>query len=168
MRFGAVIKYSGVLSKNLSKRTLNAHVLKPAYHDIGVYWHTHYRKKHFTHAGASEYGYTPRKGDRGSGRRFKGSYTAKKIRKWGHSKPLIWTGESERLTRIRDVRATSKGCRVVLKANKLNFRSRHTEIRMREEMTRISRREARELTKILGEQVQWHLANQFPPTTTRV
>jgi hypothetical protein len=166
--FRVDVKGTGILSKRLGKRTFNNQVLKPSYQDIGVRWHVDYRKKHFTHGATREYNYTPRKGEAGSGRRFKGSYTAKKLAAKGHTKPLVYTGESERLTRLRDVRATFKGARVVLKANKLNFRAKNSRINMRREMTTISNAEAEHLTRYLQDRVTMRMNSQFPPTTKQI
>lgn len=142
----------------VAKRELNT-MLKAAWEETGVHWHRSMRPKHFTHAGAREYGYTPRKGERGAAgtKGFRQSYTGRKLKRFGHTLPLVYTGESRELTRIRDVRATSKGVRIVMNAPKLNFRSRHSTINMRDEMTRISAGEARELVAVLDAAYQRRL-----------
>lgn len=125
----------------LPKRELRR-ILKIAYARIGAKWHTEMRPLHFTNRATGRYGYDPRKGESGGGRQFKGSYTARKLKKFGHTKPLVWTGRSQLLTRIRDVRATSKGARVVMRAPALNFRSKGSTIDMREELTSVTTQEA--------------------------
>lgn len=126
--------------------------------DLGSHWHAHYRAKHFTHAGATEYGYQPRAGERGSGRAFRGSYTARKLKLHNHTRPLVWSGRSEALAAIRDIRATAvKGSatsRVVIHARALNWRRSEKSPDMRREMTTISKSEAAELTALASRRLQ--------------
>lgn len=121
---------------------------KNGFEIIGKVWHKNSRPKHFTKAGAREYGYTPRVGDRGSGRRFHGSYTEEKLKSFGHTKPLVFTGLSERFTRVEDVRTTSKGGRVVMNAPAFNFRNPNSKIDMRAEMTEVSSAEQSGLVEL--------------------
>lgn len=126
---------------------------KAAYHKIGVHWFRYLRPKHFTHEGFREYGYTPRKGQelpRGS-REFWKSYCGRKLRLHGHMLPLVFTGESRGLSRTANVRATSKGVRVVMAAvRKLNWRHPESQVYAAAELRRVSDGEARELTRIFG------------------
>lgn len=140
------LKESGPTPK-MMKREANA-IHRGAAQEMGYYWHANFRAKHFTTAGATEYGYAARQGERGNiGRRgFKRSYTGRKLTRFGHTKPLVWSGDSEALSRIRDVRAVAKSGaavgRVVIHASKLNFRPSGGKINMREEVTKISAGEA--------------------------
>ena len=120
---------------------------KVAFKAIGTLWHRTMRPKHFTKAGAREYQYKPRGGEPGGGEQFKGSYLERKLRVMGHALPLVWSGESRSLTRLRDVRSTSKSARVVMRANKLNFRASPNAPDMREELRTISSSEQQRLTK---------------------
>lgn len=122
--------------------------LKAMWADMGVMWHREFRPKHFTAAGAREYGYQPRSGERGSrgSKAFKSSYTGRKLRQKGHTLPLVWSGLSRTFTRMRDVRSTSKGARVVMNPPALNLRPKGGTIDMRDELTRISIRERHGLT----------------------
>ena len=118
-------------------------ILRAAYYHLGVFWHRELRKKHFTHRGAREYHYRKRQGEPG-GPRPRGkrkSYTARKLAKFGHTYPLVYTGASMRASRIREVRATYKGARVIL----------HTPTLSRvpgAEMRRISRREMTQMQRL--------------------
>lgn len=58
--------------------------------------------------------------------------------KFGHTLPLVYSGQSQTLTRMRDVRATSRGCRVVLRSPGFNRRNRFSKIDMRAELTAVS------------------------------
>lgn len=123
------------------------HHTRDMLNNAGVKWHRDYRPKHFTKAGAREYGYEPRGGEQRSGSPFKGSYTAKKLRLFGHTRPLVFTGESEARTRVRDIRANSKRVRVVMNAPALNFRPTPQSPDLRDEMTRVSPAEQDEIVR---------------------
>jgi len=127
-----------------------AKCMREMWRELGIYWHRKMRPKHFTNPGAREYGYTPRQGERGRPHpkgKFYRTYTGRKLRQRGHTRPLVLTGESRALTRMRIVRADSKGVRIPIKANKLNYRYRGSPIHMRDEMTRISMRERQQLIR---------------------
>ena len=94
------------------------------------------------------------------GEGFKQSYQGRKLLLVGHTRPLVFSGESEALTRIRNVRSTSGGSQVVMRANKLNLKNPHSEIDMREEATRISNREVPQLVDS-GERVLDRGINAF-------
>jgi hypothetical protein len=128
-------------------------VTRACLEQVANYWHRHFRAKHFTAAGAREYGYAKRRGEElGQGSKaFWHSYTGRKLRKYGHKRPLVLSGVSEALTLMRDVRVTGKRARVVLHAPALNFRNPYSQINMREEMMRVSEAEARTLTGRAGE-----------------
>lgn len=121
------------------KRELN-NILKACWQHVGEFWHSRYRAKHFTPAGATEYGYAKRSA----------KYEKYKQRKQGHKNPLEFSGASKIRTMTRDVRATSKGCRVVLHANALNFKRANMPADMRKEMTTVSEREQKELKNQFG------------------
>lgn len=146
---GCVIHYIGP-TPDVIKREWNR-LKKEAYQHIGEYWHARFMPKHFTHRGAREYRYQPRQGESGnaSDKGFRRSYTGQKLRKYKHTLPLVFTGETKVLAAQRDVRSTSKGCRVVIRANRLNLINRRAAkpINMREEMTTVSPAEQAELAR---------------------
>lgn len=121
-----------------------------SYRATGHHWHVRYADKHFTRQGAQEYGYEPRKGEPGNPDPFgfKSSYTGRKFREKGHTNPLEFSGLSRQLARIRDVRATAKGGRIVIHARGLNRKNPHSNINMREEMTEISSNEERAMLDV--------------------
>lgn len=130
------VEYRGAVPSRM--RSVLRAANKAAFLEIGELWHKVMRPKHFTEEGARKYGYQKRKGEGESGRAFWRSYTGRKMRKFGHTRPLEWSGLSKTLTAMRDVRATSTGARVVMRANALNFRNPHSTINMRDELTRIT------------------------------
>ena len=113
------ITYEGAASGKIAKRALN-NIKKGGFKTLGVVWHKQFRPKHFTRAGAAEYGYRPRSRD----------YENRKQKRFGHRDPLVYTGESRTRARIRNVKATSKGNRISLGTPRINFSGRASELRV--------------------------------------
>ena len=155
-----VVTEVGATARNLLKgRALND-VMRETVREMGVYWHGHYLPKHFTPAGAAEYGYTPR---------TKG-YMIRKARVKHHQNPLEYSGESKaRATMIRDVRPTATRnnvkVRVVLHTPALNFIPKGGRINLRDEVTRVSDREANTLGEVAG-RAEVRELNALKVTTT--
>ena len=81
------------------------------------FWHRFLLKKHFTNAGAREYRFDPREGERGNaGRKNKNStYTAQKLKNYGHSNPLQLSGKTKKQAMsVLDSRPKQSGGDVVL------------------------------------------------------
>lgn len=83
----------------------------------GEHWHRFILRKHFTRGAFAEYNYEPRQKDRyytdKTGRRRRRSgYETRKFKKFGHRRPLVYTGQLQQLVmRVRDVKATGEGAR---------------------------------------------------------
>jgi hypothetical protein len=163
MNVGFLIKTTGAVPSNMPKRVYNNEILKPAWDWLGRHFHQRYLPLRFTVAGGNRLRYTPRSGQR-TGKR--GTYMDWKRRKLGHVDPLVKGGESRGLAKIRDVRATSKGVRIVNHARKLNFRNPKSRIDMAEEVRSISWQEGRELTRKLDE-VIGHRLKRFRKVTSK-
>lgn len=144
---GIVIKTDGPTPGVLAKE--RRRIQKASFFKIGTHWHRAYLPLHFKNAAMTRYPgvYQPRQGQRGNEhpKGFNRSYTGRKLRRFGHTLPLVYTGESRRLANIRDVRATSNGSRVVIHARKFNFKNPHSRINMREEITVINAAEENDL-----------------------
>lgn len=164
------VRQIGAMPRVLRRRL--PEIQRQNWEETGIDWHHEFLPKHFTAAGATEYGYTPRQGERGSqdlaSRGFRRSYTGRKLKYKGHTRPLVYSGEAERLSRIRDVRATSKGVRVVLRANKLNWRNPRSQVRMNEEIRMISAGEAVTLTRRYDERLGQRLNALNEVETTEI
>ena len=129
--------------------------------DVGMFWHRNYLDKHFTPAGAREYGYTPRNGDRGSGRRFAGSYTERKYKLFGHRNPLEYTGQSRlwlKTPRLR-VTATQGQARLRILLGAPNFnrfakggRYGSSMVDLTRDITAVTDKEVQEMTQFAGDQ----------------
>lgn len=149
------IKHTGA-TPGVTRRRLNQ-IMKQAWRAAGGFWHQTLRPKHFTKRGAKEYGYSPRQGEaghRGKPIKFARSYTGRKLRDQGHTRPLEYSGASRTLTRIRDVRATSKGGRVVLHARTFNRPRKNATMSMREEMTAVSAKEQKQIARVIDKVIQ--------------
>ena len=138
MRANFTIKYSGATPKVIRKEMTA--ILTTSYGDTGKKWHEEYRGKHFTREGAEEYGYAKRKGEnlpRGTAA-FARSYVGKKLKSRGHTLPLVYSGQSELLSRILDVRANGTGSRVIIHARALRFKNPKSRVNMAKDMTAMS------------------------------
>jgi len=150
------IKENGVAPRTMVKAWNQ--VRREGYRAIAVMWHRDMRPDHFDENAKRWYGYKPRAGEPGNPRYIRtkngqmirdnyNNYTARKARMKGHTRPLVWSGQSEALSRIRDIRVATKGSRVVLHTPGLNRRNKYSKIYMRDELTRITEVEARMLAK---------------------
>lgn len=152
------LHYSGPTPRGMAREL--PRIQQRALETMGVYWHQHFRAKHFTPSGAREYGYAPRKGEgmAVSTKGFWRTYMGRKLRMKGHQNPLVWSGESRERTRMRDVRATRNRVRVVLHANALNFRNPHSRTKPWEEMTTVSAAEQRVLSELFNREIERGIA----------
>jgi len=155
------IKYHGAMPGTRRFAAFLNRAKRGAWSDAGLFWHKKLRPKHFTNRGATEYGYQPREGERNRPGRagFKRSYTGRKLRQFGHTRPLEYTGHSRALTRLRDVRTLTKGrgVRVVLHSPGYNRRATGSSIRMAAELTTISEREANQIVRLWNRSLERRL-----------
>lgn len=77
-------------------------ITKVAWEAAGELWHEEILPLHFEVSAYSEYRY----------KRRESRYEERKFKRWGHRKPLTWTGDLQRrVTRIRDVRVVGDNSR---------------------------------------------------------
>jgi len=134
----------------LTKREMN-NAIKGANDDMGLFWLGMIRPKHFTKAGATEYGYAPRDGERGQGGKygFKKTYTGRKLREKGHTRPLVWSGDSMRKSAQGRVQPTFKRMKVIMNVPTLNFSPvNRSDMNMRAELTEVSERDFRQMLRV--------------------
>jgi len=139
---GLKVKYTGAIpGVTMSQREWNE-IQRGVWQGVGRYWHVHFRPKHFTRAGAQEYGYQPRTA----------GYQRRKAKQKHHQDPLVFTGESRRRTRSARIVpfATSRrvGVRVRMSAPNLNYRRNAHAPDLAAEMTAISQAEGAELARL--------------------
>lgn len=148
----------------------HARVMKQALMETAANHHQRFMPKHFTLAGAREYGYTPRSGEQVglSRKQFFRSYTGQKQREKGHRRPLVWSGASETLAKIRDVRGTSRRVRLVQHARGLNRKHPRSKIDMAAEIRAVSSVEKVAAVEFCGGRYATHLAAIRDRKTTTI
>ena len=109
----AVIVYKG--SPEATRKALGEAV-REALADIGRYWHGEILPKHFLSSATARYGY----------KRRGGRYTKRKRKKFGHRRPMVYTGRMQRDLRGRaEIRSSTRSARVKMRtARALNFSGR--------------------------------------------
>lgn len=148
----------------IGKREVND-IVRIAMRQLGEFWVEYMLPKHFSKAGAREYGYTPRKGEPGSGKAFKGSYTYRKLKKFDHALPLVYTGEARKeIMQGARVTATVAGdratTRIALNSRKLNWRHPASKVRMNEEIKAVSAKEIPTLQRVLVSYIEAGLSGK--------
>lgn len=157
------IEKRGATPKLVQRELNNIH--RETVRTMAQIWATRFRQKHFTNAASAEYGYTPRQGEPGRpGRRgFRRSYTGRKLAEYGHTRPLVKSGDSEQQTRNPRIVATATRAeakaRAIMNAPGFNRRYAGSPIDMRKELTTVSGREAEELTREGGFFIQFVFSN---------
>lgn len=143
----------GAVPRTLAKQW--SALMREEWRRTGHYWHDRYREKHFTRQGGREYKYTRRKGELMRGeRRYGSTYTGRKEKRWGHTRPLVFTGFTRRLARQRVVRPTRRGVKIPIRAPGLNRRHPKSRVNMAREMRTVSRAEVVEITRNLERRMQ--------------
>ena len=130
--------------------------------------HAKFMHRHFTHDAKRIYGYKPRKGEGKSGKEFWTSYTGRKNKVKGHMKPLVWSGVSQTLAKIRDVRSNRNRAVLVQHARGLNRRNPNSEINMVEEIRTVAEGEAREAYRMVDSLFRKRVREIRITKTTRV
>lgn len=134
--------------------------LRKAFSFIGESWHNRFKMEKFKDSATRKYGLSPRSGEPGSGRAFKGSYTQRKLRRGsngqtnaiGETKPFVWSGLSRNNARASR-KVVAKAVRgygsadCIINAPTLNLRPKGGRINLREEFERVTEEERRTLEK---------------------
>lgn len=148
----------------------HSRVMKATLMETAANHHQRHMPKHFTLAGAREYGYTPRQGEQPglSRKQYFRSYTGRKQQEKGHRRPLVWSGASELLAKIRDVRGTSRRVRLVQHARGLNRRNPRSQVNMAQEIRAVSRLEELAAVQYAEQAYGKHLAAIRERRTTTI
>lgn len=112
-------------------------------------WHGKFLLLHFDESAYGRYRYAARDGQR-SNRETKAwltSYTRRKLRRYGHTRPLVWTGRALGESQLLRLSSTSKWAKVRL-SNRFNLRPRSGTTVMRDEVTRILPSESAHLRRV--------------------
>lgn len=128
-------------------------MMKSSWKVLGEDYRRRLLPRRFARSGALELGYAARKP----------RYEARKRRLLGHTDPLVFSRETRNnVLAGTDVRPTSNGVRIPLKGTrKLNRNNPRSNIKMHEEIRRVSRREAIGLARVYDRDLDGQLkANQ--------
>jgi hypothetical protein len=102
---------------------LHREAAKGAYAAAGEDYHRELRPKRFTREHAKEAGFQPRAGENlawGS-KAFWKSYTGRKLKKYGHTLPLVFTGRTRDRAQMATITSTSNRGQVKYQVNVLNY-----------------------------------------------
>lgn len=142
---------------------LHREAAKGAYAAAGEDYHRELRPKRFTREHAAEAGYKPRAGEHlvwGS-KEFWKSYTGRKLKKYGHTLPLVFSGRTRDRAKMATITSTSNRGQIKYAVNALNFIPW-----AREEFIKLLPREI----DYLGQRFDFHydrIFNRPPPTKTK-
>lgn len=136
------IRKLGLIGRDLTKTIVE--VRRWAMEDLGLHFHANNLPRRFTVAGGIFLGF----------QRRSAKYEARKLRRFGHRDPLVWSGASRTLALgIRDIRVkanrNSSSVRIVIHARGLNRRAADSTIRMQDEIRFVSPREHGPLTRVV-------------------
>jgi len=131
--------HSGAIT--IRKRDANA-ALKQEWARVGKTWHKKFVPLHFTRTAYSRYNYQKRTK----------AYTRQKRKKWGHVKPLTWSGTTQKaITAAPTIKSSANKVTIDMAAgNLLNTRKgkyqKAKPIDKRAELLRVTRAEQNELS----------------------
>ena len=135
-------------------------VMRRAFSEAGIYWGQKFLPKHFTKAGAREYGYVPRKAERArpGSKQFR-RYAGPEEKRRGKILPLVYAGDMEDTIRTYNVRAVATSKDVYVKVTIPGARGMNRlPPRMRGDLRRVSRAEWDVITKVINAEIQAGLA----------
>lgn len=150
---GAItIRSRSIVMRRGEKSQLN-NALKNSWLKAARYFHDRMRDKRFTVEHARAAGYAPRKGDGLTGKAFWNSYQGRKQKRFGHQRPLEFTGKTRAAVRSYvSLSSTSKGSRASYPGARIfNFRNPKSDPRLNPalEFRYIIPSEAAELAKVI-------------------
>ncbi len=162
------VKYSGAVPSDMSftQRTWNR-IMREAWGTVGRYWHRRFRRKHFTTAGAKEYGYRKNNPDYEWVKKYGKIYWGKPVPPAARANlPLVFSGESRRRTKQARItpyaHSKKSGVRVAMNAPALNYWG------LAAELTTISAVETQQLILVLDTQIDRLLRRVRRPRTKHI
>lgn len=161
MKLTATIRDRGTTPRGMLK-AFNA-ASRAAWFLTALLFHSVYRDRRFSEEHARQAGYGRRKGEllaRGSAA-FRRSYTGRKERMFGHTRPLEFSGETRAKMRTASISSTrSMGKAAYPGASKFSFKHPKSKLRLHEEYRRILPQEADELGQYYDQQLDLELKKQ--------
>lgn len=150
--------------------------LREGYRVVASLWDKLFKMLRFLDSATRRYGLTPRMGEPGSGRQFKGSYSEAKLKKKkngagvqaiGETKPFVWSGDSRaKVQSMHKIEAiatsSSRGyAKNIFDVPTLNLTPKGGRIKQREEFQTV-REDERKLLEGLGAQTYANLIDRTP------
>lgn len=119
-----------------------------AFEAMGREWHAKFLMLHFQESAYDRYDIkrVGRRAGRDS-KAFRYSHTGRKLRRKGHMRPLVWTGQAMMESQLLRLTASSRWAKVRL-SNRFNLRPRYSAISMRSEVTRVIPSESAYLRRV--------------------
>jgi len=168
MEIKTTITYRGAIAA-FGTRAIND-VLRQAFMAAGQHWGRHFLMKHFTRAGAREYGYEPRKGEnaRPGSKRFK-RIAGPEEKRMGQILPLVYSGQLRRAAAYYRVTAaaTSKRVYTTVTLPQAHGFNRLDE-KYRGDISRISDAELKVLTELINARIASGLNDLDATRTVRI
>jgi hypothetical protein len=152
------IKERGATPRKLKAATTQA--TRVSWEETGLHFHSEMSDARFSHKHASLAGFAKRTK----------KYESTKLKKFGHTNPLEFSGETRRRVRTANITATSKGVSVRYSVGKLNFRNpkARVPINMADEFRRVTQPEATTLVGVFDRALDRRLAAFQESTSTTV
>lgn len=135
--------------------------VKAALGDVGLRWHRNTLPGHFTPAAASRYRYRKR-GEK---------HEAEKLRKFGHNRPLVFTGAlAAQVMRLARVTSTGKGVRIVMKGPRYLYQRRkdYKQPDKAKELTATTKPELRAIARSTHQGLKRRLSATASTETTQI
>lgn len=153
--FALKIRERGPTPRKLAKVMTAAK--KKSFFDGAVYFHSDLRESRFTQAHATKAGYTPRKR----------SYLVQKLRKFGHTRPLEYSGQARKASRVANITSTSRGFRIRYPGVRaFNYLNKHTQVNMVTEFTTVLPDEVNKVAEHIDRTLDQALNSQGETTVT--
>lgn len=134
---------------NLPKSRLNA-ALKAAMRTLGVYWQSNILPEKWQPHAQAKYHLAGRSRQ----------YQRAKMKKYGHTRPLEFTGEGRRLALSPETRSRIRSTRdrvTIPLPSKFNWRPRGGHIKLGDELRRVTNEELRNMSELLVGQIELEL-----------
>lgn len=115
------IRERGAVPRSMAKQHREAS--RAAYQQIAEQHHRENTPKRFTKEHGQAAGYRKRKGEelQFGTKAFWNSYTGRKLRKFGHMLPLVWSGQTRDRARIATIQVTINRGQIRYSVNALNY-----------------------------------------------
>lgn len=115
------IRERGAVPRSMAKQHRQAS--RQAYQEIAEQHHRENTPNRFTKQHGQAAGYRKRKGEdlQFGTKAFWGSYTGRKLRKFGHTLPLVWSGQTRDRARLATIQVTTNRGQLRYSVNALNY-----------------------------------------------